>query len=53
MYKMIGINSFHKEDVVLKIVFIVLLCFSVIVSIVAVVFFVAVLAIALICVCRR
>lgn len=53
MYKVIGINSFHKEDVVLKIMFIVLVFFAVIVSIVAVVFFVAVLAIALICVCRR
>lgn len=53
MYKVIGINSFHKEDVVLKIMFIVLVFFAVIVSIVAVVLFVAVVAIALICVCRR
>lgn len=53
MYKVIDINSFHKEDVVLKIMFIVLVFFAVIVSIVAVVLFVAVVAIALICVCRR
>lgn len=53
MYKVIGINSFYKEDVVLKIMFIVLGFFAVIVSIVAVVLFVAVVAIALICVCRR
>lgn len=52
MYKVIGINSFHKEDVVLKIMFI-FFFFAVIVSIVAVVLFVAVVAIALICVCRR